>query len=91
MKFGLPLTKNVLTPLAESALIPLALTAATSWADAGIHKEILGPGSTTLAISNKEMRDIMTIVKSFKDCGLLIKVITQRIENETKEQRGWIP
>ena len=34
------------------------------------------------------MRGIMTIVKSFKDCGLLIKVITQTIENETKDQRG---
>ena len=32
---GLPLTKNVITPLAKRVLIPLGLTAAA--ADAGIH------------------------------------------------------
>ena len=42
LKTGLPLIKNVITPLAESALIPLGLTAAASAADAGIHKKILG-------------------------------------------------
>ena len=35
---GLPLTKNVVKPLAKSVLIPLGLTAATSGADAGMHK-----------------------------------------------------
>ena len=36
------LSKNVITPLAKSILIPLGLTAAASTADAGIHKKILG-------------------------------------------------
>ena len=45
--------KNVIEPLDKSVLIPLGLTAATSVADAGIHKKILGsrhnnPSSTTL-------------------------------------------
>ena len=40
LKTGLPLIKNVITPLAKSVLIPLRLTAAASAADAGMHKNI---------------------------------------------------
>ena len=40
LKTWLPLIKNVIKPLAKSALIPLGLTAAASAADAGIHKKI---------------------------------------------------
>ena len=36
---GLPLIKSVIKPVAKSVLIPLGLTAATSAADAGIHKK----------------------------------------------------
>ena len=39
LKTGLPLIKNVIKPLGKSVLIPLGLTAATSAADAGIHKK----------------------------------------------------
>ena len=40
LKTGLPLIKNVIKPLAKSVLIPFGLTAAaTSAADAGIHKK----------------------------------------------------
>ena len=38
LKTGLPLIKNVIKPLAKSALIRLGLTAASA-ADAGIHKK----------------------------------------------------
>ena len=55
LKAALPLMKNVIKPLAKSVLIPLGLTAAASAADAGIHKKILGYGTTTLIISNDEM------------------------------------
>ena len=65
-KTGLPLIKNVVKPLAKSILIPLGLIAAASAADAGIHKKMLGSGTTTLLISNKEMNDIMKIVKALK-------------------------
>ena len=37
----------------------------------------------TLIISNEEMNDIIEIVKSFKESGILIK-----IQNEAKEQKG---
>ena len=44
LKTGLPLIKNVIKPLAKIVLIPLGLTTATSAADLGIHKKVLGSG-----------------------------------------------
>ena len=88
LKTGLPLIKNVITPLAKSVLIPLGLTAAASAADAGIHKKILGSANTTLIISNKDMEDLIKIVKSLEDSGLLLKEITESVQNEVKEQKG---
>ena len=77
--------KSVITPLAKSVLIPLGLTAAASAADAGIHKKILGSGNnTTLIISNKDMDDLIKIVKSLEDSGLLLKGITESVQNEIK-------
>ena len=89
LKTGLPLTKNVIKPLAKSVLIPLGLTAAASAADAEIHKNILGSeNTTTLIISNDERNDINKIVKSLKDSGLLLKGVTETVQNEVKEQKG---
>ena len=90
LKTGLPLMKSVIKPLAKSVLIPLGLTAAASAADAGIHKKILGSGhnNRTLIISNDEMDDILKIVKSLEDSGVLLKDVTETIQNEAKEQRG---
>ena len=81
---ALLLMKNVIKPLGKSVLIPLGLTAAASAADAGIHKKILGSGTTTLIISNNEMENIIKIVKSFQDSGLLLKGINDTIQNEAK-------
>ena len=39
---------------------------------------------TTLTTSNEEMRDIMKIVKSFEESGLLIKGVSKKIENKAK-------
>ena len=75
-------------PLAKSVLIPLGLTAAASAADAGIHKKILGSGNTTLIISNKDIDDLTKIVKSLEDSGLLLKGVTESVQNEVKEQKG---
>ena len=88
LETGLPLMKNVIKPLAKSVLIPLGLTAAASAADAGIHKKILGSGNTTLIISNDEIHDIIKIVKSLEDSGLLLKGVTETVQNEVKEQKG---
>ena len=90
LKTRLPVIKNVIKPLAKSVLIPLGLTAAASAADAGIHIKILGSGhnNTTLIISNDEMDDILKIVKSLEDSGVLLKGVSETIQNEAKEQRG---
>ena len=77
------------TPLAKSVLIPLGLTAASSAADAGIHKKVSGSGNNiTLIISNKDMDDLIKIVKSLESFGLLLKRITESVQNEIKEQKG---
>ena len=92
LRTGLPLIKSVIKPLAKSVLVPLGLTAAASAADAGIHKKILGSGSdhnnTILIISNDEMDDIIKIVKSLEDSGVLLKGVSETIQNEAKEQKG---
>ena len=82
------LIENVLKPLAKSVLIPLGLTAAASETDAAIHKKMFGSGFTTLIISNEEMLDIMKIVKYPVDFGLLIKGVSETIQNEATKQRG---
>ena len=91
LKTELPLMKSVIKPSAKSVLIPLGLTAAASAADAGIHKKISGSGhnnNTTLIISNYEMDDILKIVKSLEDSGVLLKGVSETIQHEAKEQRG---
>ena len=88
LKARLALMKNVIKPLAKSVLIPLGLTAAASAVDAGILKKFLGSGTTTLIISNDEIKDIIRIVKSLEDSGLLLKGISKIIQNEAKEQKG---
>ena len=88
MTAGLPLMKSVLTTLAKSGLLLIALSAGMSAADAAIQKKIHGSGSTALIISNEEVKDIMKIVKSLEESGLLIKGISETIKNETKEQKG---
>ena len=87
LKTGLPLMKNVTTQLTKSVLIPLGLTAAALAADAGIHKKILGSGNSTLIISNKDMEDLIKIVKSLEDSELLLNGVTESVKNEIKEKK----
>ena len=49
---------------------------------------MLGSEYTILIISNEEMEDIMKIVKSLEDSGLLIKGVRETIKNEAKEEKG---
>ena len=73
--------------LAETVLIPLGLTAAALAADGGIHKKILGPANMiTLIISNDEIEDIIKIVSSFEDSGLLLRRVIETVQNGLKEQ-----
>ena len=43
---------------------------------------------TTLIISNVEIEDIIKIVKFLEDSGLLLKGVTETVQNEVKEQKG---
>ena len=49
---------------------------------------MLGSEATTLIISNDEMDDILKIVKSLENSGLLLKGVSETIQHEAKEQRG---
>ena len=74
LKTGLPYIKNVMIPLAKSVFIPLGLTAAAF--------------NNTTTISNDKIGDIIKIVKSLEDSGLLLKGVTETVQNEVKEQKG---
>ena len=52
---------------------------------------MFGSGDTASIISNKEMNDIMTIIKPLEESGLLIKGVSETIKNEAKEQKGGFP
>ena len=84
--------KSVLTLLAKSVLLPFRLTATMSATDAAIQNKDFGSGTTALIILNKEIEDVMKIVKSLEESGLLIKNISRTVENEGKEQKnGFLP
>ena len=83
LKSGLPLLKSVFKPLGM-----LGLTAAASATDVATNKKALGSGNhTTLIISNDDMQDLLKIVKSLEDSGILLDGITETVKNEVKEQK----
>ena len=43
--------------------------------------------TTTPIIPNDKMEDIMKIVKYLKDSALLIKGVSEKIQNESKEKK----
>ena len=84
--------KDILKPLAKSVLILLELTAAVSATDVAIHKKMfvsfrLSKVKTALIISNEKMNDIMKILKSLQESGLLTKGVSERIKNEAKNKK----
>ena len=87
MSVGLPLMKNVLRQLAKIVSLQLRLTAATSATDASLKKKIYGTRITTPIISIEEMKDIIKIIKSLAESGLLMKSVSDIVENEVKEQK----
>ena len=80
--------KNAHKLLDKNTLIPLGLTTAASATEAAIHKKIFGSGTITIKISNEEINNIMKIVKSLEESGLLIKGVSKLIKNEVKEEKG---
>ena len=55
--------------------------------DGDIQKKIKGDG-IKLIIEQEDMNDIIKIIEALENSGILLKVVTETIENETKEQRG---
>ena len=89
LTIGLLLIRNVMKPLAKTVLIPLGLTTAVSAADEGIYEKISGwrhKNTRTLIISNDEMEDNIKIVK-YLDSSLLLKGVSETVQNEAKEQK----
>ena len=43
---------------------------------------------TSLIFWNEDMNDIINIVKSLEESGLLMKVVNETVKNEAKEQKG---
>ena len=78
---------KVAMPLAKNVLAPLGLTAAMSAIDGSIQKKIHGSG-VKLIIEQEDMKDIMKIIKTLENSGILLKGVSKTIKNETKEQRG---
>ena len=79
-KLAGPLMK-VAVPLAKNILAPLGIIAAASAIDEGIQKKMHDSGTTTLIISNKEMSDIMEIVKALESSNISLKGVTKTIKN----------
>ena len=76
LKTGLSLIKSVIKPL-------LIL-------ESGHNRPSSSASSnnTTLIVSNNEMEDIIKIVKSLEDSGLLLKGVTETVQNEIKDKKG---
>ena len=73
LKSGLPLVKSVIKPLGM-----LGLTATASATDDAINKKILGSGNhKALIICNDDMQDLLKIVKSLDNSGLLLDRIEE--------------
>ena len=85
-KLAGPLMK-VAMPLAENVLAPLGLSAAMSAIDRAIQKKIHGSG-VKLIIEQEDMKDIIKIIQTLGNSGILLKGVSKTIKNETKEQRG---
>ena len=62
------------------------------------HKKILGSGrcyssssashTTVLIISNDEKKGIIKVVKSLEDSGLLLKGVSEIVQNKAEEKKG---
>ena len=90
MSVGLPLMKNVVTPLAKSVLLPWRLATTTSAINTAIQKKIYGSATTALVFSNEDLNDIMKIIKSLEISSFLIKGVSETVKNEAKKTKRWI-
>ena len=83
----LPSIKNVHTPLVKSVLMPFELTVEASATDRAIQNDFFGSGMIKLISTNEELDHIINIVKFLEGACLLIKVVSETVKNEVKEQK----
>ena len=82
---------NVAYPLARDNLPGLVSNSTSSVINSFIRK-ISGKGAFmagkgfTLFLSNEDKNDIITIIKSLEDLGVLIDVVTETVKHETKQE-----
>ena len=80
LKSGLPLLKSVIKPLGM-----LGLTAAVLATNTAINKKTRGSGNhTALIISNDDLNNLLEVIKSLEQNGILLDGITETVKNEVK-------
>ena len=83
LNFGLPLLKSVIKSLGM-----IGLTTAASVTDGAINETILGSGNhTTIIISNDDMQDLLKMVQSIEDSGLLLDGTTETVKMKLKSKK----
>ena len=70
--------------LAKNVLASLGLTAAMSSIDGSIQIKIRGEG-IKLIIEQEDMNDIIKVIETLENSGILLKGVKRTIENKTKE------
>ena len=65
--------------LIKSILVLLVLTAAPSSLDTDIQKKVFASGTTTLIFSNKDLSNVMKIVKPLEESCLPIKSVSETV------------
>ena len=94
-KFRQKSTANVVIPLARNNL-PGFVSNLTSNAIDKFDRKISGKGAVragkgfTLFISNEDMNDIIKIIKSLEDSGVLIDGVTETVKHETTKTSATI-
>ena len=79
MKVAMPLAKNVLATLGLQLLCLLLME---------VYKIQIHGSGVKLIIEQEDMNDIIKIIEALENSGILLKGVSKKIENETKEQRG---
>ena len=82
----LPKLKKTAISLGKNILAPFGLSAAMSATDAAINKKIHGNGTKTVRFSNKDLDDMTKIVKALEDSNVLMKGITETLNNDIKKE-----
>ena len=54
--------------------------------DAAIQKKMYGSGTKTVKFSNKDLNDMIKIVKAFEDSVVLMKGVTKTLKKDIKKE-----